>query len=145
VGDWASGNIYDLSSNYLDDAGNPIRGNRRTPTVSKENEWLYFAQIEFVMEAGLAPATPLFDGDGNPRPAQLMLRWSNDGGKTWSNTYYLSVGMQGEYRKRVIKRMLGRARKRLWDVSWSDPYPWRFNDAFLQVEGQMAKAAMARQ
>ena len=71
VGDWASGNIYDLSSNYFDDAGTPIRGNRRTPTVAKENQWIYYEQIEFVMETGLAPTTPLFDGDGQPRPPQL--------------------------------------------------------------------------
>jgi hypothetical protein len=131
VGDWASGNIYDLSSNYLTDDGNPIRGWRRSPTISKENRWIYFDELEFVMETGLAPATPLFDGDGNPRPAQLMLKWSNDGGKTWSKTYFLSVGFQGEYDKRVIKRMLGRARKRLWDVTWTDPRLWRFNDAFI--------------
>ena len=133
VGDWASGNIYDLSSNYYDDDGNPIRGNRRTPTTSKENQWVYFEQIEFVMETGLAPSVELFDGDGNQRPAQIMLRWSNDGGKTFSNWYFLSVGMVGEYDKRVIKRMLGRARKRLWDVAWTDPYPYRFNDAFLKA------------
>jgi hypothetical protein len=133
VGDWASGNIYDLSSNYYDDDGAVIRGNRRTPSLQSENSWLYFDQIEFVMQTGLAPSAPLFDGDGNPRPAQLMLRWSNNGGLTWSNWYYLSVGFQGEYDKRVIKRMLGRGRKRLWDVAWTDPIPWRFNDAFVKV------------
>jgi hypothetical protein len=133
VGDWASGNIYDLSLNYLDDAGAPIRGLRRTPTTSKENQWGYYEQLEFVMETGLAPSVPLFDGDGDPRPPQIMLRWSNDGGQTWSNTYILSVGNIGEYEKRVIKRMLGRARKRLWEVSWTDPYPYRFNDCFLKA------------
>lgn len=134
VGDWASGNIYDLSSNYLTDDGNPIRGNRRTPTVSKENEWIYYEQIEFVMETGL-PTVPLFEQDGvTARPPQLMLRWSNDGGQNWSSWHYLSVGFVGQYQKRVIKRMLGRARKRLWDVAWTDPYPYRFNDAFLKAQ-----------
>ncbi|HEY1800089.1 MAG TPA: hypothetical protein VGG46_04065 [Terriglobales bacterium] len=134
VGDWASGNVYELSANFYDDDGAIIRGNRRSPTVDEENKWIYYDQIEFVMETGLAPSVPLFDGDDNPRPPQLMLRWSSDGGKTWSNTYYLSVGFQGEYNKRVIKRMLGRARKRLWDVSWTDPYPYAFNDAFVKGE-----------
>jgi hypothetical protein len=139
VGDWASGIIYDLSSNYLDDDGNPIRGNRRSPTIQAQNKWIYFDEIEFVMETGLAPSSVLKDGAGNVRPAQIMLRWSNDGGKTWSNWYYLSVGLQGEYDKRVIKRMLGRARKRQWDVAWTDPYPYRFNDAF--VRGSVEDAA----
>jgi hypothetical protein len=133
VGDWASGNIFDLSSNYYDDFGNIIRGNRRSPTIQKENKWLYYDEIEFVMETGLATAAPLLDGAGNPRPAQIMLRWSNDGGKSWSNTYYLSVGLPGQYELRVIKRMLGRGRKRLWDVSWTDPYPFVFTDAFVRA------------
>lgn len=136
VGDWASGNVYILSSKYLDDAGNTIRGWRRTPTTGKANKWVYFEQIEFVLGTGLATPTPLYDGDGNPRPPQLMLRWSNDSGKTWSKTYYLSVGMQGDYRKRVIKRMLGRARKRVWDVTWTDPYPWYFTEAFFEAQVQ---------
>lgn len=133
VGDWASGIVYDLSSNYYDDDGNAIRGWRRTPTISKENKWIYFEEIEFVLETGLPTSVPLVDGDGNPRPPQLMLSWYNDGGKIPSNTYTLSVGFVGEYEKRVIKRMLGRARKRVWDVVWTDPRPWVFNDAFLKA------------
>jgi hypothetical protein len=140
VGDWASGNIYDVSENYWDDFGNIIRGNRRSPTISKENEWLYFEQIEFVTQTGLAPSAvlttnglPLAVDGSNARPPQLLLRWSNDGGKTWSNWYYLSMGSLGQYNKRVIKRMLGRARKRLWDVAWTDPYPYIFNDAYLKA------------
>ena len=136
VGDWASGNVYILSSMFLDDAGNTIRGWRRTPTTGKANKWVYFEQIEFVLGTGLATPVPLFDGDGNPRAPQLMLRWSNDSGKTWSKTYFLSVGLQGEYKKRVIKRMLGRARKRVWDVTWSDPYPWYFTEAFFEAKVQ---------
>lgn len=135
VGDWASGTIYELSSNYLTHNGNPIRGNRRCPQTQKENKWVYFKQLEFVPETGLATETPIYEADGlTIRPAQIMLRWSNDGGKTWSNTYYLSLGLVGEYEIRVIKRMLGRARKRVWDVSWTDPYPYRFNDAFVEAE-----------
>jgi hypothetical protein len=65
-----------------------------------------------------------------------MLRWSNDGGKTWSNTYTLSVGAQGGYDTRVIMRMLGRARKRVWEVSWTDPVPIRVADCYLEMEVQ---------
>lgn len=136
VGDWASGKIYELSSKYFTDDGNPIRGNRRSPTISKNNDWLFYGSIEFIMETGLVPQVPILDGEGNPRPAQLMLKWSNNGGKTWSNTYFLSVGLPGDFDIRVIKRMLGRARKRLWDVSWTDPIPWRFNDAVVEAEAE---------
>jgi hypothetical protein len=134
VGDWASGNVYQLSSNILTENGNPIRGFRRTPTVSDSNKWIYFESIEFDVETGLGPNIPLNDGTGATRPPQIILRWSNDGGKTWSNDYILSLGATGKYSKRVIKRMLGRARKRIWEVSWSDPVPIRFVGAYLYGE-----------
>ena len=79
---------------------------------------------------------PLIDGDGNARPPQLMLHWSDDAGKTWSNWYYLPVGNVGNYDARVIKRMLGRARKRIWEVAWTDPIPWRFADAYVHAMPQ---------
>jgi hypothetical protein len=139
VGDCASGAVYELSSDIYDDDGALIRGNRRTPTVGNENEWVYFPQLEIVMETGLQPVlagTPveLLDGNGQPRPTQIIMKWSNDGGKTWSNEYFLSVGFPGDYDKRVIRGMLGRARKRLWDFSWTDPIAWRFVNAFLQAD-----------
>lgn len=148
VGDWASGTIYQLSSQFCTDFGNAIRGYRRSPTLSIDNKWIYFPQLELDVELGLGVsaldvqlweavqgAPPLTDGDGNPRPAQVMLRWSNDAGNTWSNTYPLDLAT-GNYRLRVIKRMLGRARKRIWEVSWSDPIPWRFADAYVEAEPQ---------
>jgi hypothetical protein len=131
VGDWASGNVYHLSSEFNDDFGNPIRGFRRSPTTADDNEWIYFESIEFIMETGLGWAS---DDATHNAPPQIMLRWSDNGGKTWSNTYYLSIGYLGEYDLRVIKRMLGRARKRVWEVSWTDPVPIRFNDAVLKAK-----------
>jgi hypothetical protein len=133
VGDPFSGNVYELSSAILTDNGNPIRGYRRAPTVSENNEWIYHGSLELDVQTGQAPATPLFDGDGQPRPPQVMLRWSNDAGQTWSNTYLLSVHNVGVY-KRVMKRMLGRARKRVYEASWIDPIPWRFISAYLKGE-----------
>lgn len=134
VGDPFSGTVYQLTNDVHTEAGNILRGFRRSETTADDNKWVYFQQIEFLPETGLTPDFPLTDGDGNPRPAQLMLRWSNDAGRTWSNTYTLSVGFPGEFDKRVIKRMLGRGRKRVWEVSWSDPIAWRFASAFLEGE-----------
>src|SRR5262249_8428370 len=38
VGDWASGNIYRQTSQYLRDNGNPIRWLRRSPILAKDNK-----------------------------------------------------------------------------------------------------------
>ena len=82
VGDWASGNIYDLSSNYYDDDGAVIRGNRRTPSIQTGNEWLYFEQIEFVMQTGLSAESASDRWRRKPAPraayAPLVEQWRRD-------------------------------------------------------------------
>lgn len=52
---------------------------------------------------------------------QAMLRWSNDGGSTWSKEYWVSIGQLGKYRNRAIWRRLGTARDRVYEVSITDP------------------------
>ena len=52
---------------------------------------------------------------------QAMLRWSNDGGSTWSREYWVSIGQLGKYRNRAIWRRLGTARDRIFEVAITDP------------------------
>lgn len=52
---------------------------------------------------------------------QAMLRWSNDGGSTWSKEYWVSIGSIGRYKNRAIWRRLGMARDRIFEVSITDP------------------------
>jgi len=52
---------------------------------------------------------------------QAMLRWSNDGGSTWSREYWIPIGQQGKYKNRAIWRRLGMARDRIYEVVITDP------------------------
>ena len=55
---------------------------------------------------------------------QVILRWSDDGGHTWSNGYAASMGKIGEYGKRIFWRRLGmtlKLRDRVYEVSGTDP------------------------
>jgi hypothetical protein len=52
---------------------------------------------------------------------QAMLRWSNDGGSTWSKEYWVQIGGLGKYQNRAIWRRLGMARDRVFEVSITDP------------------------
>jgi hypothetical protein len=54
----------------------------------------------------------------NPK---AMLRWSNDGGSTWSKEYWQDIGQQGKYTHRAIWRRLGMARDRIFEVVVTDP------------------------
>jgi hypothetical protein len=62
------------------------------------------------------PAAPGY----NP---QAMLRWSDDGGHTWSNEHWTSIGLIGNYGKRAFWRRLGmtlKIRDRVYEVSGTD-------------------------
>jgi hypothetical protein len=54
---------------------------------------------------------------------QVMLRWSDDGGHTWSNEHWKSMGRIGRYGYRTIWRRLGmtlKLRDRVYEVSGTD-------------------------
>lgn len=134
VGDWSSGNLYNMSIDLLDDAGDEIRRVRRAPHVSTEQKWMFHSQLQVFLESGLGPTPPLTDGAGDARDPIISLRWSDDGGHTWSNEQQAGAGQVGQYKKRVIWRRLGRSRDRIYEIIMSDPIEWRIVDAFLEVE-----------
>jgi hypothetical protein len=81
----------------------------------------------------LATQTPTrFTTTTNP---QAMLRWSNDGGSTWSNEHWTSVGQLGKYKNRAIWRRLGTARDRIFEVSVTDPVNFVIISANLKLQG----------
>jgi len=62
--------------------------------------------------------------DGQGSDPQVMLRWSDDGGHTWSNEHWVSIGKIGQYGKRAIWRRLGmtlKLRDRVYEISGTDP------------------------
>ena len=72
---------------------------------------------------------------------QVMLRWSDDGGHTWSNEHWRSMGLIGEYGKRVLWRRLGMTQKirdRVYEVSGTDPVPVYIMGAKLIVSATNA-------
>ena len=55
---------------------------------------------------------------------QVMLRWSDDGGHTWSNEHWTPIGKIGQYGKRAFWRRLGmtmKLRDRVYELSGTDP------------------------
>ena len=66
---------------------------------------------------------------------QAMLRWSNDGGSTWSKEYWVSIGQLGKYRNRAIWRRLGTARDRIFEVAITDPVNAVIISANLKASG----------
>jgi hypothetical protein len=144
VGDRQSGKTYQMSSpvragggwNFVTDNGALIHRLRRAPHINVEHQWQRYSSLEIYLETGLGPTPPLLDGAGNPRAPQLTLRCSRDGGHTWGNSRDTSCGQAGEFLQRATFRRLGRARDMVFEVSCSDPVPWRFIDAYVNPKTQ---------
>lgn len=138
VGDWNSGNLYLMSMTNLVDTLTPdtpslIHRMRRSPTVLDEMEWVQHSQLVIDFDTGLGPQPPLLDGNGNPRPPQAVLRFSDNRGKTWSNQHVQGCGFAGQFQARAIWRRLGRSRYRVYELTVTDPIPWIVVDAYLKT------------
>ena len=129
--DRESGAIYHMASTFASDVdGRPIRRLRRAPAIFAEHTKLKVPKIEVFLETGIGATT----GQGaNP---QLMLRTSTDGGRTWGHERQASAGRIGAYTTRCLFWRLGQARNRVFELSASDPVPWRVLDAFITVVGE---------
>ena len=133
VGDWNSPNLYQMSLENLTDNGVLIDRLRRSPTVLNENQRIYHAELMLDFDTGQGPQPPLTDGAGNPRPPQVILRYSDNRGKTWSNQKVCGVGYAGEYNTRVVFFRLGVSRNRVYEMRVSDPVVWVLVDAYLRL------------
>ncbi len=123
VGDWQNGQIYQLDSQNYTDNGGTIRRVRRAPHLVTDLQRQYFdeLQIQFQPGVGLTGTTTPLNGETVGANPQAMLRWSNDGGSTWSNEHWASIGDIGTYQTRIIWRRLGWSRDRIFEVVVTDP------------------------
>lgn len=115
VGDYSNGKIYHLDRNVYTDDGQNVKRMRRAPHLTVDLQRQYFEELQLQFQPGVGLST----GQGDD--PQAMLRWSNDGGSTWSNEHWTTIGKIGKYTNRAIWRRLGTARDRIFEVSVSDP------------------------
>jgi len=132
VGDYANSNIYFFDKDKYTDDGNTIVRKRSTPHITNSRKGVFFRELEIECDVGVG----LDGGDSvqgsNP---QIVLRWSDTNGRTWSNEKWTSLGRIGEWKTRVQWHRLGWGRDRVFEVTISDPVKVRLLDANLDVEG----------
>ena len=128
VGDYQNGKLYQVDPQQYTDDGQLVRRLRRCPHILTDLQRQYFHELQIQFQPGVG----LPSGQGeNP---QAMLRWSNDGGSTWSNENWVSIGQQGKYKNRAIWRRLGWARDRIFEVVVTDPIKAVIVSANLKAE-----------
>jgi hypothetical protein len=67
---------------------------------------------------------PSGTADGQGANPEAMLRWSDDGGHTWSSEHWTQMGRIGQYGFRAFWRRLGmtlKLRDRVYELSGTDP------------------------
>jgi hypothetical protein len=123
VGDFENGNIYKMTLDVYADNDQPqkwLRSWRALPSGTNNLKRTAHHSLQLDCESGTGLAT----GQGDD--PQVMLRWSDDGGHTWSNEHWAPMGKIGAYYQRVFWRRLGmtlKLRDRVYEVSGTDPVP----------------------
>ena len=133
VGDYQNGNIYAFDLDVYADNGQVqkwLRSWRALPTATNTLKRTTQHGMQLDCETGVGLNT------GQGSDPQVMLRWSDDGGHTWSNEHWVSMGKIGQYGRRAIWRRLGmtlKLRDRVYEVSGTDPVKIAILGAELRV------------
>jgi hypothetical protein len=119
VGDYEDGVIYQMMDGvYTDDEHRKIRTVIAPSLRDREDgRNLFISCLELPMEVGVGIQS------GQGEEPQAMLQYSDDGGKTWSNERWKTIGKTGEYKNRVRWNRLGSARNKVFKFQFSDPVP----------------------
>jgi hypothetical protein len=134
VGDRENGNIYALDEDTYTDNGTVIARERIAPHLTDELNRIFYHAFQLDVQAGTGlDQSTVYPprGEGPPPPIdpvkvsgidpQAMLRWSDDGGFTWSNEHWQTIGQLGQRRTRVIWRRMGWSRDRVYWVRITAP------------------------
>jgi hypothetical protein len=147
VGDWETGAIYGYDLDTYSDNGNPLPAIRACSTLQSGLEMQPHTSFQLVMDPGVGLTGGTVAGSGfigllalmqagaatviQGQDPQAMLRWSKDGGKTWSNALWRSFGRIGEYARRCIWRRIGGGRRMVLEVTITDPVKRNVTGAYI--------------
>jgi hypothetical protein len=138
VGDYEDGKLYAFDLDVYADNSQIQKWLRSWRAISPgQNNLKRTAQhmLQLDCESGVG----LNNGQGSD--PQVSLRWSDDGGHTWSNYHARTMGKIGEFGERVIWRRLGmtlKLRDRVYEASGTDPVKIAILGAELQASGTSA-------
>ena len=135
VGDYENGNIYAYDLDVYTDNGAVQRWLRSWRALPQGQNNLQ-RTAQHALQLDCQTGVGLVVGQGNDPEA--MLRWSDDGGHTWSNEHWRKMGQIGQYGYRTIWRRLGmtlKLRDRVYEVSGTDPVKIAIMGAELQISG----------
>ena len=138
VGDYQNNKIYAYDLDVYADDNQPQKWLRSWRALNtNQNNLKRTAQHS--LQVDCQTGVGLNDGQGSD--PKIMLRWSDDGGHSWSNEHWASVGKIGVYGYRAFWRRLGmttKLRDRVYELSGTDPVKIALLGAELNLSGTNA-------
>jgi len=130
-GDYENAKIYLFDNSYYTHDSAYIKRLRSSPHISEGRKRVKHNSFELDMQVGVG-----LDGASTVQghDPQIMMRFSDDGGYTWSNEKWKSLGKLGKRFTRLIWRQLGITRDRVYEVSMTDPVPAVLLSAEIDAE-----------
>lgn len=132
VGSTVSNVIGELDPEYYYELGNTLRSEWTYQPVYTEGARAFHDRFELIIETGVG----LTSGQGSA--PEVMLSFSDDGGRTWHNLPNKSLGALGRSKTRVTWQALGSCSSphgRVYRVAVSDPVRLGVADTVLSVRG----------
>lgn len=126
VGDWQTGNLYQMSTNFFTDDGAKIERIRAFPHMVNDGNRVMYTAFRADMQVGTGIPGSFLGGE-------LRLRWSDTRGASWGTYIPDTLGATGNFLDSPQFQRLGMARDRVFELSWSSNSRTALNGAFLNV------------
>lgn len=133
VEDYQNGNLYELKFDSYTENGEMIAKQRDTAPISNSalgvsGKWVYMQELTLLIESGVG----LLEGQGeNP---QVMMSYSDDGGKTFSTERWAELGRKGDFTWEVKWKKLGRFKERVLRFKITDSVKVAIRKCVAKVE-----------
>ena len=125
VGDFETGTLYELDLDTFTDNGAIIERIQTMPVVYNSDNRVVHSSLKIDFDSGIGTVS----GQGeNP---QVMMDYSDDGGRTFSTERFRPIGKIGKFEQRSVFRRLGQARQRVYRTKVTDPVRANITAAFL--------------
>lgn len=129
VGDYSNGKIYELDLDTFTDDTDFIRREADSAPIHARGDLAVMHEFFVDMETGVG-----LDGEVQGSDPELMISWSDDGGRTWSYEIMVKIGKIGEYLTQARIWGLGQFRQRSIRIAISDPIPANIYGAWANME-----------
>jgi hypothetical protein len=135
AGDADTGNLYEMSAEFGDEAGEPLVMSATLPPVTAFPSRITFHSVHIDAETGVGTG----QGATQDVDPELVLSWSDDGGATFRHERRLKLGEQGRRNVRLSTFRLGQCRSagRVFRVTCSA----RVARALYQMQADVEKDA----